>query len=230
MELGPPDALWNAAFKCIGLPDFLSETGAWGISKALEAFWKKRAREAHIRICDELHKGNITLTQASLTDDLFAAYVRMAQAVRDSTSHEAIRLMAKVMVGQIQRDRLYADEFNKYANLLTTLSRDEITAITCLHMARDRVENSDDLEGVWKKMLELTVPGCFPSEDHVHAVLSAASRSGLVMAPRNNSDAIGTYIPSPLMDEIVQLADFQDALRAEGVRMPDDHGRQEPHL
>lgn len=230
MELVPPDALWSAAFKCIGLPDFLSETGAWGISKALEAFWKKRGQEAHIRICDEMRKGNITLTQASLTNDHFAAFVRMAQAVRDSASHEAIRLMAKVMVGQIQRDRLYADDFIKFANIISGLSRDEILILSLLYDAHKKMSEKNDPNRLWSELVNLVVPGHFESEDYVLAILTGLSRSGLVIAPQNNLLSIGTYVPSPLMDELVRLADFQDALRAEGVRMPDDDDRQEPHL
>lgn len=229
MDLVPPDALLSEAFKSIiGFPDLAADIGASSISKALEAFWKKRTQEAQVRICDELRKGNITLTQASLTDDHFAACVRMAQAVRDCASHEAIRLMAKVMVGQIQRDRLYADDFNKYANLVSSLSRNEIIAISFLELARSQVDELDSAGKVMEKLVEISVPSSFQTKSYLEAYLMAATRSGLVLLVATYGGQ--AFMPSPLMDEIVQLADFQDTLRAEGVRMPDDHGRQEPHL
>lgn len=226
MELVPPDALWAEAFQCVGLPAFAADVGAWSVSKALESFWKKRAEDAQIRICDELRKGNITLTQASLTDGHFAAFVRMAQAVRDSASHEAIRLMAKVMVGQILRDQLYADEFNRFAAALAGLSRQELIALSCLHMAHDDSTLGEATS--YQKAIKIAVPFHFQSMKHLEMHLVSAGRSGLVVS----HPVLGgmSYSPSPLLNELVQLADFQDALRAEGVPMSDNDGRQEPHL
>jgi hypothetical protein len=186
------------------------------IGTALDRWIAQRKKDAVDRLLDEFRNGRIDQISWESEDEFAGMLIRYLNAVRDSAGLDALRLMAKVMVGQIQRDRIYADEFIRYANMLASLSRDEILAITCLHKARLASKIPESTEGVWKKMVEAVVPTHFPSEQYVHAVLTAASRSGLVTTP-HDLYAVGVYRTSPLMDEISQLADFQDALRRENI-------------
>lgn len=130
--------------------------------------------------------------------------------------------MAKVMVGQARRDRLYADEFTAYANALASLSRNEALAVTLLHRARPEWEakskDEREKEGLFGIARRHAVPAHFPSEDHFLGHLGGATKSGLVLMQSAWNSVI--FTTSPLMDEIGELADFQDALRKEGASMP----------
>jgi len=188
------------------------------IETALGRYIMQQQKKAADRLLDEFRKGRIDRISWASEDEFAGMLLRYLNAVRDSAGLEALRLMAKVMVGQIQRDSIYASEFTRYANMLASLSRDEILAITYLHQARLASKAPENTEGVWKEMMGTVVPTHFPSEQYVHAVLTAASRSGLVITP-HDLFAVGVYTTSPLMDEISQLADFQDALHCESPEL-----------
>ncbi len=54
---------------------------------------------------------------------------RYALAVRDGTARRNLRLLAKAMVSLAKRDRLFSDEFNKYADVLSRMTRDQILVL-----------------------------------------------------------------------------------------------------
>ena len=123
------------------------------------------------------------------------------------------------MVGLAKQDRLYSDEFNKYADTLARLTRDQILLLGHYHaMWVEEIEQSTDQEEAraraWKRLNNQLVPTEFPTADHVISICAQAAGLGLL----NMGSAFGglVYRPSPILLEIIELADFQDVLRAEG--------------
>lgn len=186
------------------------------VQTAVSAYLKRRTEDARDILLQEFANARVSSLDIASEDDLGGILFRYFNAIRDNAGRLNLRLMAKVMVGQAERDQLFADDFTRYANVLSSLSRDEIVAIALLHTVMKSVTPPSNNEEVWTRLIELAVPTHFATEDYVHAVITGASRSGLVVMPRDIF-AVGSYVTSPLMDEISQLADFKDALRREGI-------------
>lgn len=58
----------------------------------------------------------------------------------------------------------------------------------------------------------------FPTRRHVSAASASASKSGLLFRMEGGLGFVGFH-PSPLLEEVSELADFRDALRKEADAM-----------
>lgn len=188
---------------------------------AIASYLRRQSEAARDILLEEFRLGNIDRIELASQDELGGVLFRYFNAIRDNAARLNLRLMAKVMVGQAQRDRLYADEFSRYANVLSSLSRDEVLAITFLWMVQSEF-SEPDINGIeselWKRLIEHAVPKAFLSEEHARTACTGVMRTGLVISSPTYG-GLGYFRCSPLMNEIAQLADFQDALRREGVNV-----------
>ena len=123
------------------------------------------------------------------------------------------------IAGQAQTRSLVADEFLRYADILASLSRDEIIAVASLHRIRKEIDarpGGRELYGhtIWERLKEELVPSLAQSDDHLRALVTGAMRSGLIIS-LTAFDDIGFFTTSPGMDHLEKLASFNEALEAE---------------
>lgn len=205
--------LFADALSTLGIPA--------NMARSLFAQWlERRAAEARDIIISELAAARIEEFQAASEDDAIAVVYRYMLAARDCAARRNLRLLARSIAGLAQRDRLHSDEFNKYAEALSRLSRDEILVIGALHRFRTTKETGCYSVGTaqyWQPFIKEMVPAQFASEDHVVAVCCSGLRSGLLLTPRD-FDSSGYYTTSPLMDEVAELAEFEAVLVEEEGR------------
>ena len=182
-------------------------------------FLKTKADEALAFLLEELRAGEIDSLQVANENEAIAINYRYALAVRDGAARRNFRLLARTMVGLAKRDRLYSDEFNRYADVLSRLTRDQILVLGRFHaLCKLEERETEDQEharsNAWGRMVDELVPSDFPSREHVIYVCSQATGLGLMVAVGAYGGLV--YKLSPLMVEVVQLADFEDVLRSEG--------------
>jgi hypothetical protein len=196
-----------------------SVTGAL-VQSAVASFIRRQSEATRDILLEEFSLGHIDRIEVASQDELGGILFRYFNAIRDNAARLNLRLMAQVMVGLVQRDRLYADEFTKYANALATLSRDEVIVLTeCMKFwtecqQRGPLKVGEFREGLHNRL----VPSAYPFTRNVDALLSSGSRSGLLFI--SGGGGIGGpifFYPSPMFEAVFDLADFQDALRREGV-------------
>ena len=195
--------------------DFFDVKGGGLLSHFLSDFLRRKAEEAREILLQELRLGKVDELHAASKDEAFAIFFRYGRAIRDGTARRNLRLLARTMVGLAKRDRLFADEFNKYAEMLERLSRDEILVIGRLHSHRKKHKPGQGTAQYWPKFCDELVPSQFPNQEYLVAICCSAMRSGLVITPPDFASS-GYYATSPIMDEIAELADFQEVLHAEG--------------
>ncbi len=180
-----------------------------------------RLNEAGAILREEIRAGNVDVATAAGENDGIGIVYSYMLAARNGAARRNLRMLAKVIVGQARRDRLYADEFNRYAEMLSRLSRDEIVVVgRYFALVQEELANRDDNDSeharsdAWNRLVDEMVPGEFPDRSHVENVCTLAMGHGLVLA----ISAYGglAYAPSPLMREISELVDFQEVLRTEG--------------
>lgn len=178
-----------------------------------------RIEIARDTLLDEVRRGKVDMLVAASQDDAIGVIYRYCLAPRDNAARLNLRLLAKVIVGQAKRDRLYAAEFNRYANTLATMTRDEVVVIAALHrhtkVYEMEIESGDEnAPAPFMLLSEKMVPDQFPTEAHLESVCAGAMRTGMLLMGRKYKTA-GTYLTSPLVDEILELASFEDALQDE---------------
>lgn len=185
---------------------------------AVASYLRRQSKAARDILLEEFRLGNIDRIELANEDELGGILFRYFNAIRDNAARLNLRLMAKVMVGQAQRDMLYVDDFSKYSNCLTGLSKEEIIAISKNYAYTESIKNNK-IEGFLDprndNIVDGLVPSIFKSEEHLLSVCSAASRSGLLMISLDMNTF--RFLSTPIMDEVAKLADFQDALRRESA-------------
>ena len=123
--------------------------------------------------------------------------------------------MAKVAKGQFESEGLYADEFLRYAATLASLSREEVIFLATLH--RHFIGQSTGSVEIYRKVVDELVGRVFTSKNDVQACLTALQRTGLVLPIVTPvlGGAGYTSAPSPLLERVISLASFEDALKRE---------------
>ena len=150
------------------------------------------------------------------------------QAAMNGSARINLRLLAQA-INSLSKDEkqskpIYANEFNRYAQALETLSEDEIHLLASMYEYRKNARSpytritargieceNDFLQNFSKHYrYENKI-----SEEQYISMCSALLRTGLIY-PRTYIRET-TYDLSPFFDEIVALIDFQDALKKEDL-------------
>lgn len=202
--------------------DLLSSLGV-PTSTAGELFrryWARKAAEVQETLLEEIAQGAAPLIAAS-DDDGVEIVVRVMNASIAGAARINLRLMAKALVGLAQHPPIYASDFAKYQRAVADLSREEIIAVSALYSNFDHALATADPNkpglvpvNAWQKSVTELVPLVFPTENHFRAAVFAAQRTGLVIVGPYAADE-GILRASPLMEEVSQLASFEDALKQE---------------
>ncbi len=195
----------------------ISAVGGVAIQKLME----RRLNDARDILLDEVRSGDLNLSIARDLGESVAIGFRYARAAQEGTARLNLRLLAQVISGQAHLGNLVADEFLYWSDILASLRREEVILVATLHQCIERIDSGDE-RGViiqepntWKCAREKLVPHLFESEELMRSVAGAVTRTGLLVSGRT-MDGAETVIPSPLLDKVLKLCDFEAALEKEG--------------
>ena len=180
---------------------------------ALGQFQKRRLERAREILLEELRSARISAVEAATEDDAIAIIVRYLRAAQEGSARLNLRLMAKVLAGQAHGGVLYADEFLRYADVLASLSREEVITIAALHKHTKEYQAEvssgiNDPPTPFSRLVDEMVPSHFPDEATLEGVCAGAMRTGMIVIA---TTWVG-HFTSPLVDRLQELAPFQDAL------------------
>lgn len=96
------------------------------LSEAFKQFLSHKIEDAQDILLKQMRAGEMSEHRAASQDDAIAILYRYGLTARDGAARRNLRLLAKAVVGLASRDRLNSDEFNKYANVLARLTKDQI--------------------------------------------------------------------------------------------------------
>lgn len=184
---------------------------------ALNAYLKKRNKDAQQILFDELSRGDVFPEQIAAEDDGIAVIHGYLRAAWEGRARVNLRLLAKAITGQLQQRRLVADEYYLHAETLAGLSRDEIVLLATMIRCFGVVERSAYYK--WKDTeAELGKHGW--TEARIQATGGRALRSGYAYPQYYGHGEMvvhveNHYLPSPLLLELEVTVDFQDALLRE---------------
>ncbi len=188
---------------------------------------EKKIAQSRDIILDEIEQGCFDNMG---DDDKVSIMHRYMQAAMNGSARINLRLLAKMMnsiaKGKKQSNTIYANEFNRYASALETLSEEEIHLLASMYNYRKNarppytritargIEGENDFLQNFSKHYRYENK---ISEEQYISMCSALLRTGLIY-PRTYIRET-TYDLSPFFDEIVKLVDFQDALKKENLKV-----------
>jgi hypothetical protein len=222
----------NAVTSLIGssFADIVSAIGFAGsnvagsaLNEALSRVMHQRAARARNELLVEIQQGIRSPHDAGEVDEFVAILYRYMRAAQEGSARLNLRLMARVIKSQIGGEGLYASEFLRYAELIASLTREEVILIATRHrvrMAFDRSKQTadwSDTSRVNELVRKELVPTLFPTELDMFAALTALQRTGLVWPAAATTGGGFVWQDTPLLDRVVGMADFEGVVAAEAA-------------
>jgi hypothetical protein len=198
-----------------------SNAAGAALSEALSRVMSGRAERARKVLLDEIRQGVRPPQDAGEVDEFVAILYRYMRAAQEGSARLNLRLMARVIKSQIEGEGLYASEFLRYAELIASLSREEVILIATRHRVKlafhksKRTAEWSDTGRVNELVQKEMVPKVFPTGLDMIAALTALQRTGLVWPAAATTGGGFVWQDTPLLDRIVALADFEAAMTAE---------------
>jgi hypothetical protein len=202
----------------------VSFPGAAIAGRAVARYLKRCREAARDILMDELRCANISGAQAASEDDAVEVIYRYLSAAQQGAARLNLRLLAKVIVGQFEAGRLVADEFLQFAEVLASLSRDEIIVIGTMYrawcnvqqQARERPTTVSGIDPWDVAKRELSTKGW--NDDRAITAATRSQRSGLLTSKTVYGGQ--AFVVSPMLIELGATVDFDDALRSENPVPP----------
>lgn len=191
-----------------------------GAGFALVAGQLLRRRAVHARdiLLDVLRRGERTLS-APEVDETVAVLLRYGRAAQEGTARLNLRLMAKVIAGQVQQKVLYADEFLRHADIIASLRREEVILLGALqrHWAAPAVQamanDHDRMNEAKRLMLAELTPVPFIDIVELAATEDAIVRTGFLAGTEVFGGTI--YKSTRTFQRVCALISLEAALEAE---------------
>ena len=186
---------------------------------------EKKLAETRDILFDEITQGNFNNIA---DDDKISLMHRYTLAAMNGTARLNLRLLAKA-INSIANDEnlsslIYANEFNRYAQILETLSNEEIRLLAKLYKMREadleyiKLHNETP-KGINADYFTKLLMGYKYSQPEkikeIKAIACALLRTGLIYQENVGCGGSYVYALTPLFDRIIKLVDFQDALNKE---------------
>jgi hypothetical protein len=186
------------------------------LGATLGVFLRKRLEASRDIFVEEVRVATRPVRDVHEADEMVSIVYRYLDAARQGAARLNLRLLAKVARGQYEREGLYASEFLRYADMITSLRREEVIFLATLHRVFKQRHGADNVES-YRLVVQELVKGAFRGADEVKACATAVQRTGLVLPVMTGTvGGVGyTCSPAPLLAQIVELASFEEALAQE---------------
>lgn len=206
--------------------DILSSTSS--IQELWNTHCERKLAESRDILFDEITGGNFNNIA---DDDKISLMHRYTLAAMNGVARLNLRLLAKAINSIVKGEQLpspiYANEFNRYAQILETLSDEEVHLLAQLYKMRE-----DDLKyiklhneppkGINANYFTKLIAGYEYSQPEkvkeTKAIAGALLRTGLIYQENVGCGGSYVYALTPFFDKIIELVDFQDALDKEDGR------------
>lgn len=189
------------------------------VGQVFSEYQKSREKHAKEILFKRISEAEIEIIEAAEQDDLISVIYAYFQAAMKGAARANLDLLSQAITGEMKRDRIYPDRFLKYANILSTLTRDEIFVTGVYARCRKKIlaeaEGKPELhlgvieKNTWTSFIAELVPQSFPTEEHVKVTLGSLSRTGLIRTLTTTMQEVGEPAFTILLDEITGLIDFE---------------------
>lgn len=161
----------------------------WSAQAVLKRILTQRLERARDVLLEELRQGRAAFElDAPDADEAVAILWRYYRAAEEGAARLNLRLMASVIDGQCTVGALYADEFLRWAELLSDLSREEVIFLATLYRLEQSLKTDTSKTGENSQLEETNTAaktalvGSVLQTDEEFAITAAALiRTGLIL-------------------------------------------------
>jgi hypothetical protein len=180
--------------------------------EVLSRLFKNRADAAQEIMLSELTRGNVRFSEID-PEECVAIVYRYLRAAHEGAARNNLRLLSQVLAGQARLGLVKADEFLYYADILTSMRRDEILLTGAI--LRSWNAASAQASDPTKRMQTATIQAkvalisdVFEDDADFRSVADGLRRTGFLLTQptAGGGDLLG---PSPLLIRLSKLTDFQ---------------------
>jgi hypothetical protein len=190
---------------CLGVP-FANLVG-----KAMEALHEQRMEAAREILLGDLRRGTAKLSDPNhIVDEIVPVLHRYLRAAEEGAARNNLRLLSRIITGQIQGDTLVASEFLAWSDVLSGLRPHEIRVLAGIQQFVDASGDdwSWDNSNVTTAVLREKTAACAHcTADQIDSALASLTRTGLLV-PASGWDSI-VYRPSKLYAAFREFASFE---------------------
>lgn len=186
----------------------LSSVGGFAAGNLLEALFRKRAEAARAILVEEMRHG--TRAEYDIDEDEAAAVVfRFFRAATEGAARLNLGLMGSCIAEGASADRLRADLFMRWAEILAGLRREEVHLLaSCKQVSIDH----PGIETPWGEVRKL-MSAKFGYADHeVDAFAAALARTGCLV-PAVTAWTTMNYKTTTLFNELSSLVDVDGVIQ-----------------
>lgn len=176
-----------------------------------DSFLEKRKNVARKILLEEIKEGTIPLEELATKDEFIAILYRYSLAVVQARAEHNLRLLAKVMGKQVSSGDLDPDKFHQYANILETLTEDDVKLLGIMFKfyTPPDFEYSGEyrdkfLDRAWRVLNKQIGGEGFSSRAHIDAICGGLIRTGLLL-PKIYWDGMHYHL-SVAGEELYELA------------------------
>ncbi|MFV0626145.1 MAG: hypothetical protein ACK5N8_02190 [Alphaproteobacteria bacterium] len=203
------------ALSLVGIP-----TGA--MSEIYKAYQQEKIEKARDILLDEVKEGDFSSIGA---DERLSIIHRFMLSSINGNAKINLRLLAKLINSLLNGGKLekglYSSQFSRYAQILETLSYEEIQTLALLYKLKkdSEKEKIGGFQTFAKQEMRDPSPyyvkarETYSDINEFNALIYGLQRTGFIIP--NQKQHVGIYQLSPVFDKIINLVDFQDALNKE---------------
>ena len=208
-------------FGCL-LPGIPFNAAARGLEDVLTRVIGQRLKTAHQLLLEELKSGDAVLSDVSQIDEMAAMLFRYMRAAQEGAARRNLCLMARAIKGQAHQGNLKSDEFLYYADIISSLRREEVLTLGTMlrhHSSKDwsLLEKQERMVKIQEASFSDLSPTVFTRESEFVSTLGALTRTGLLMV--HPTLAMKHFRVSPLLLRMEKLVGFESLTDSEMRRI-----------
>ena len=187
------------------------------VGAAYEAWLSKKAIEAHEILLAEMASGERLVGDID-PNAFFGLLHRYLNATKQGAARRNLRLMAQILRGSLEKDCPFvSDELNANAELVSTLTREEIRFLAALWHSYStyvpQVTQPNPNYDIGEATISIMVPAFLPDRATYNAVGAALCRTGLIISPPVHDGP--AYHVTPRLESLVKLCNLEESLSGE---------------
>ncbi len=204
----------------------LANSGGMVAGQALSLILRKRLQAAREIAFEEIRTGEKPPNYVIDADEVVAIVYKYLDCARQGTARHNLRLMARIVRGQVAHGDLQADEFLTFADILRSLRHEEVCTLATTYRVRKELVRSkqgsfwapDEERGALDRAIEGQLVGprkVFRQRDELNATRAALQRTGMIALAGTRGDGTVVYGETPLLERVGRLAMLENPLPEE---------------
>lgn len=199
------------------LTGFFGIPGLNALQTSIRILVENRIRDAQLILVEELSKGNLKILEAEETKEFIPIAFRFFSAARDGETRRILRVIARILRGQIDANDLDSEKFSRCTHQLAGLSQRELILLVEFSKVGVPIRVKGDSTGLKRAstkahLQKKLIPSVFVGPSQFEAACGLLVGRGLltVQILPNMDDLTIDYWQTGELERLVKLAKLEE--------------------